>query len=155
MNYAHVYEMNMQFVGAKHLGCYNHCLEHQGDEVIRVGAPALSLRGMGLRLSVAPGLDGVTDVVIIANPVACGGTTRRKVTPSLLPRLSTPGPRLAEAVTRGVIAAPRRLLGVSVRAPPIGSGCHLGWLGERGAAPRGRTLGLLLEGNAKEPLHLV
>jgi hypothetical protein len=38
-------------------------------------------------------LDGV---VVIADPVAREGTPRRKVMPSLLPRLGTPGPRSVE-----------------------------------------------------------
>ena len=34
-----------------------------------------------------PDLDGVTDVAVVVDPVVRGGTSRRKVAPSLLPRL--------------------------------------------------------------------
>jgi hypothetical protein len=71
-------------------GRLDRCPERQGGEVIWGGAPAPSLRGTRLRLSVVLGLDGVVDVAVIANPVARGGTPRRKVTPSLLPWLGTP-----------------------------------------------------------------
>ena len=50
------------------------------------------LRGTGLRLRVAPGFDGVMDVAVVVDPVAHGGTPRRKVTPSLLPRLGALSP---------------------------------------------------------------
>ena len=58
------------------------CLERQGGEVIQDGAPAPSLRGTGLCLSMAPGLDGVMNVTVVVDLVACGGTLRRKVAPS-------------------------------------------------------------------------
>jgi hypothetical protein len=99
---------------------------------------APSLRGMGLCMSMAPGLNGVTEVAVIVDPVSRGGgTPRRKVTPSLLLRLSAPGPWSVGVVVEGVIAAPRCLRGVRVKAPPIGSGRHLGWSGENGVTLRG------------------
>jgi hypothetical protein len=111
--------------------------KHRGTEVIRGGAPIPSLRGIGLCLSVAPGLDGVLDGMVIANLVAHGGTTRRKVAPSLLPRLGALGPRLVEAIAKGVTTAPRCLLDVSVGEPPVSGGHCLGRPGERGTVPRG------------------
>jgi hypothetical protein len=99
--------------------------------------PLLIAQGYGTSLSMAPGLDGVANVMVIADPMACGGTPWRKVMPSLLPRLGALGPWPVKVVARGVTAAPHHLWGVSVGAPSIGSGCHLGQPGERGAAPRG------------------
>jgi hypothetical protein len=104
---------------------------------------------------VASSLDGVADVTVVADLVVHEGTPRRKIAPSLQSRLGTLGPRLFRAVTGGVTVAPRCLWGVSVGAPPVGGGHHLGQSGERSAAPRGQTLGLLFKGDADEPLHLV
>jgi hypothetical protein len=98
-------------------GRLDRCPVRQGGEVIRGMAPAPSLMGTGLRLSMASSLDGVTDVMVIVDLVACGGTSRRKVVPSLLPRLGTPGPRPAGAVIGGIAAASCRLWGMSIRAP--------------------------------------
>jgi hypothetical protein len=47
---------------------------------------------------VTPGLDGVADIVVIADPVARRRTLRRKVVPSLLPRRGTLAPQLVRAV---------------------------------------------------------
>ena len=55
------------------------------------GAPVLVFQSVTLGLSVAPSLDGVTHVAVIADPVARGGMLRRKVMPLLLPRLGTLG----------------------------------------------------------------
>jgi hypothetical protein len=88
---------------------------------------------VGLHLSVASGLDGVTDVAVVADPMAHGGTPRRKVVPSLLSRLGALGPWPIKTVARDVDAASSHLWGVSVGAVPVGSGRHLGWLGEHGA----------------------
>jgi hypothetical protein len=87
--------------------------------VIRGMAPAPSLMGTGLHLSMASSLDGVTDVMVIIDLVACGGTLRRKVMPSLLPRLGASSLWPVEVVARGVTACPRRLRGVSIGAPPL------------------------------------
>jgi hypothetical protein len=81
--------------------------------------------------------NGVMDVVVIANLVACGRTPRRKVPPSLLLRLGTLGPWPIKAVARGVIIAPHHLWGVSVREPSIDDGCRLGQLREHGMMLRG------------------
>jgi hypothetical protein len=130
------------------------CLEHRGAKVIWDGAPAPSLRGMRLRLSVAPGFDGVMDVAGVANPVAHGETLRRKVTPSLLLRLGAPDPWPVEAVAGGVTAAPptygtctseRSQLEVAVSRTT----------GERGVAPRCQALSLLLESDMEELLRLI
>jgi hypothetical protein len=121
--------------------------------VTRDGAPTPSLRGMGLRLSVALGLDGVTNITVVTNLVPCGGTPRRKITPLLLQRLATSGPRQVEAIAGGVVVAPRCLRGVSIGAPPIGIGRRPGRPGEHGTERL--TLGLLLKGDTKEPLRFV
>jgi len=97
--------------------------------------PTPPLRGIVLRLSVAPGLNGVADVAVIADLVARGGTPRRKVTPSLLPGLGTLSLRPVGAVVGGVTTASPCLWGTSIGEVPIGSSRHLGWLGEHGAAP--------------------
>ena len=102
-----------------------------------------------------PGFDGVMGIAVISDPVAHGGTPRRKVTPLLLPRLGAPGSWPVRAVAEGVAAAPPCLWGVRVRAVLVGSGCNLGWLGERSTVPRCRALSLLLEGDVEELLHLV
>jgi hypothetical protein len=94
------------------------CPEHHGAKVIQDRAPAPSLRGTGLCLSVAPSLDDVIDVMVIANLVPHRGTLRRKVMPLLLPRLGTLGPHPVKAIARGVTAAPGHLRGVSIKAPP-------------------------------------
>jgi hypothetical protein len=57
----------------------------------------------------ASGLDGVMDVVVITDPVACGETPRRKVTFLLLPRLSALGSQSVKAIARGAAAASRHL----------------------------------------------
>jgi hypothetical protein len=91
---------------------------------------------VGLHLSVASGLDGVTDVAVVADPMARGGP-RRKVVPSLLSRLGALGSWPIKTVGRDVDAASSHLWGVSVGAVPVGSGRHLGWMGERGAVSGG------------------
>ena len=63
------------------------------------------LKGMGPCLSVASSVDGVKDITIVVDPVACRGTLRRMVVPSLLPRLGAPSPRPIRAVDGGVDAA--------------------------------------------------
>jgi hypothetical protein len=103
-----------------------------------------------------PSLDGVMDVVVVTNSVPHGGgTLGRKVMPSLLPRLGAIGPQPVRAIARGVTTAPHRLPSVSVGMPPVGSGHYLGQSGERSAALRGQTLGLLHEGNAEVLPHLI
>ena len=74
---------------------------------------------MGLCLSMVPSLDGIMEIVVVADLVLCGGTLRRKVTPLLLPRLGALGPWLVEAIARGVAAAPCCPWGVSIGAPPL------------------------------------
>ena len=49
------------------------CPKCQGAKVIQGKAPTLLLRGMGLRLSMAPCLNGVADIVVVANLVVSGG----------------------------------------------------------------------------------
>jgi hypothetical protein len=85
--------------------------------------PRPSLRGMGLCLSVVPSFDGVTDIAVVADPVAHGGTPGRKVTlrscrglaprvcsrSKLLPKVS---PLLPAAY--GACASKRSPLGVAV-----------------------------------------
>ena len=71
----------------------------------------------------APGFNGVADV---ADLVVHRGTSRRKVTPSLLLRLGTPGPWPVGAVAGGVTVARPCLWGVHVEAVPVRSGHHLG-----------------------------
>ena len=80
------------------------------------------LRGTGLHLSVAPGLDGVANVAVVIDPVPHRGTSRRKAAPSLLSGLGTLGPWPVRAVAEGVTAAPRHLRGVSIEATPVGGG---------------------------------
>ena len=86
--------------------------------MIQGGAPAPLLRGEELCLSVVPGLDGVTDVAVIVDLVVHGGRPRRKVVPSLLPRLGTLGPWPVGAVAKGITIAPHRMWGVSIKMPP-------------------------------------
>jgi hypothetical protein len=81
----------------------------QGAEVIQGEAPTLLLRGMGLCLSMASGFNGVTNVVIVADMVARGGTPRRKVATLLLPRLGASGLRPVRAIAGGVATAPHCL----------------------------------------------
>ena len=101
------------------------------------GAPIPLLRGMILHQSVAPGLDGVADVAVIADPVVRGGTPRRKVAPSLLPGLGTLSLRPVGAVVGGVATASPCLWGMSIGVVPVGGGHHLGWPRERGTASGG------------------
>jgi hypothetical protein len=100
-------------------------------------ALAPSLRGTGPHLSMASGLDGVMDVVVVTDLVACGETSRRKVASLLLPRLSAPGSQSVRAVAKGVVVASHHLQGMGIEAPSVGSGRCLGWLGERGVVLRG------------------
>ena len=65
--------------------------ECQGAKVIQGCALSPSLKGTGLRLSMAPSFNGVTDIMVIADLVVRRGMPRRKVTPSLMLRLGTPG----------------------------------------------------------------
>jgi hypothetical protein len=102
-----------------------------------------------------PSLNGVVDVRVIADPVPHRGTARRKVAPSLQPRLGALGPWSVGAIAGGVAATPYRSWGVSVIANPVGGGHRLGRSGEHGAVPRGHTLGLLFKGNMEELLCLV
>jgi hypothetical protein len=71
-------------------------------------APAQSLRGTRLRLSVVSGLDGVTNVAAIADLLVRGGTLRRKVASSLLLRFGTLSPWPVRGVAGGVTAASPR-----------------------------------------------
>ena len=106
-------------------------------------------------MSMAPGLDGVIDIAVIADPLAHGGTPGRKVPPSLLLRLGALGSWPIGVVAKGVTAASLYLWGVSIGAVPVGSSHHLGCPREHDAAPGCRALGLLLEGNVEEPLRLI
>jgi hypothetical protein len=73
--------------------------------VIQGGTPTSPLRGAGLHLSVAFGLNGVANVMVVADPVVCEGTPRRKVMPLLLPRLGTLGLWPVGAVAGGITGA--------------------------------------------------
>jgi hypothetical protein len=75
-------------------------------------------------MSVAPGLNGVVNVMVVTDLVTRGGTPRRKVMPLLLLRLGALGPWPVRAVARSVIAASPCLWGVGVRVVPIESGRH-------------------------------
>ena len=91
------------------------------------GALAPSLRGIGLRLSMAPGLDGVMDIVVITDLVACGWMPRGTLVPLLLSGLGAPGPRVVGADARGVTTASGHRWGMRIGAIPIGCGHGLGW----------------------------
>jgi hypothetical protein len=54
------------------------------------------------------GLDGVTNVTVIADLLARGGTLRRKVASLLLLRFGTPSPSPVRGVAGGVTAASPR-----------------------------------------------
>jgi hypothetical protein len=56
-------------------------------------------------MSVVPGLNGVTDITVIADPMAHRGTPRGRLAPSLLPGLGVPGPRAIRAAAEGVTTA--------------------------------------------------
>ena len=76
--------------------------------MIQGGAPASPLMGSGLHFNMAPGLDGVTDIAVIADPVAHVVTLRSKVMPSLLPGLGTLSPWPIGAIVGGVATASPR-----------------------------------------------
>ena len=76
-----------------------------GTEVIQDDALAPPLRSAGLHVTMVPGLDGVMDVMVIANLVVHGRAPRGRIAPSLLSRLGAPGPWMAEATARGVTTA--------------------------------------------------
>jgi hypothetical protein len=63
-----------------------------GAEVICGGTPAPQLKSAGLCLSMMPNLDGVTDIVVVADPVVRRRTLRGRLTSLLLLRVSTHGP---------------------------------------------------------------
>jgi hypothetical protein len=103
----------------------------------------------------APGLDGVAHVAVVADPVAHRWTAREKLMSLLLLGLGILGPQTVKAIARDAVTVSSHRWGVHIGAIPIDSGHWLGW-------PRGgstvlgrRALGLLLEGNTKEPLCLV
>jgi hypothetical protein len=98
----------------------NRCPEHQGAKVIRGSTLAPLLRGMGLHLSMVPSFDGVTNIVIVTDPMMRGGTPRRKVTPSLLLRLGAPGSWPVRAVAKGVTAAPPTCGACASKQSPLG-----------------------------------
>ena len=123
--------------------------------MIRGDAPAPSLRGTRLCLSMVPRLDGVMDIAVIADPVARGGMLRRKVMPLLLPRLGTLGPWPVRAIDGGVSAAFSCRWGMSISAVPVGIGHNLGRPRENDTALGGQTLSVLLEGDVEERLRLV
>jgi hypothetical protein len=104
---------------------------------------------------VAPSLDGVADVAVVAIPMACGVTPRRKVTPLLLSRLGAPSLRPVRAVVGGVATTSPHRWGVNVGVAPVGGGRHLGWPRECGTTLGGRTLCLLLESGVEEPVRLI
>jgi hypothetical protein len=90
-----------------------------------------------------------------------------KARASLQPELGAPGPLAVGAIAGGVITVSSRQWGTHVRAVSsrqqdarvrsvlVDSGRRLGRLGGGNTAPGGRALGLLLEGDAKEPPCLV
>ena len=108
--------------------------------MIQDGALAPSLRGTGLRLSVVPGLDGVMDITIIADLVACGGTLRRKVMPLLLPRLGALSLWIVRVVAGVVSAASSHRWGMRVGVLPVGGGHCLGQPREHGTTLGCQTL---------------
>ena len=81
------------------------CPKRQGAQVIQGGAPALSLTGVGLRLSMSSSLNGVKDIVGVTDPMVSRRTPRRKVVPSLLPRLGALGSWAVRAIAGGVATA--------------------------------------------------
>jgi hypothetical protein len=90
--------------------------------VIQGGAPAPSLERVGLRLSMASGLDSVADVVDVtgvADLVVCRRVSRGKLVPLLLSVLGAPGLRSVRAAARGVTAASAPRWGVCVKAVPL------------------------------------
>jgi hypothetical protein len=94
--------------------------------VIQGGTFAPPLRSVGLHVRLVPGLDGVTDVMIIANPVACKGTPKGRLVSLLLPRLDALGPWVVRAAAGGVTTTFGHQRGTLVRAIPVGSGRWLG-----------------------------
>jgi hypothetical protein len=98
----------------------------------------------------APSLDGVSHVTVVADPVAHAWMARGKLVPSLLPGLGSPGPWAVGAIVRGVITVSSCRWGACVRAVPVDGGHRLGWLGRSNAALGGRRLNLLLDGKTKE-----
>ena len=123
--------------------------------MIRGGALALSLWGMGLCLSMASILDGVMEITVVADPVVRMRTSRRKVMLLLLPRLGTLGPWPVRAIDGGVSAAFSCRWGMSISAVPVGIGHNLGRPRENDTALGGQTLSVLLEGDVEERLRLV
>jgi hypothetical protein len=79
-------------------GCSDHGPECHGTEVTRGKAPHPSSRGTEPRLTMAPGLGRVLNIVVTADPVLDGGLPRRKGMPSHLAGLGTLGPWSVRAV---------------------------------------------------------
>jgi hypothetical protein len=94
--------------------------------VIQGGALAPSLRSMGLCMSVVPGLDGVTYITVIADPVAHKGMPRGRLAPLLLPVLGVPGPWAIGATAEGVTTAFSHQRGMRIGVIPVGGGHWLG-----------------------------
>jgi hypothetical protein len=136
-------------------GHSDHCLEHLGAEVIQGGAFIPSLRSAGLRVNVAPSLDGVVDIAVIADLVAREETPKGRLVPSLLLGHGAPGLRAVGATARKVTTASGHRRGMHVGVIPIGDGRWLGWPGRCGTMSGSRALSLLLEGNTKKPPCLV
>jgi hypothetical protein len=86
-------------------GCPYHLPERLGAIVIQGGALTPLLRSARLCVSVAPGLDGVVDVAVIANPMAHGTTSGGRLVPSLLLGLGTPSSWAVGATTGRVTTA--------------------------------------------------
>ena len=68
-------------------------------------APIPSLWSLGLGLSMASSLDGVTHITVIADLFACEWMGRGKLVPLLLPGLGALGPWMIRAAAKRVTAA--------------------------------------------------
>jgi hypothetical protein len=103
---------------------------------------------------VAPGLDGVVDVTVIADPMVREDTEEKghAFTPTEAWR---PGSMADRRYCRKCHRCSLCLWGMSIGAVPIKRGHHLGWPGEHDVALGCRALGLLIESDAEEPLRLV
>jgi hypothetical protein len=94
--------------------------------------PYPSLKSTRLHLSMASGLDGVTNIMVIANLVMRWWTLRGKLVSSFLPGLGALGPWMVKATAKGIITASTHQWGVCVGAVPVDGG--VGWDGRESVA---------------------
>jgi hypothetical protein len=120
--------------------------------VIWAGAPTPSLKSMRLHLSVASGLDGVTNITVIANLVMRWWTLRGKLVSSLLPGLGALGPWMVKSTAERIIAASTHQWGVCVGAVPVDGG--VGWDGRESAAQHRKVELLACCSRATRRYHL-